>query len=183
MQRRGGSIFGALILIALGVWFLAKNLNLPLPRLEALWPAFVMLGGVLALVTYAGAGRRDPGQVFVGVAGLLCGAFFFLFTLGLSLPLPGLQEGIDWSDMARLWPVFPLIGGLAILAQFAVDPKHDWGEFAIGVLAIVVGAVAFPFTLGIWPGDLGQALVKLWPLVLVVAGLAILLQGIFRRRS
>jgi hypothetical protein len=173
MQRRGGSILGALILIALGVWFLAKNLNLSLPRVDALWPAFVMLGGLL----------RDPGQVFVGVAGLLCGAFFFLFTLGLGLPLPGLQEGIGWDDMARLWPAFPLIGGLAFLAQFAVDPKHDWGEFVVGVLAIVVGAVAFPFTLGLWPGDLGMALFKLWPLLLVVAGLATLLQVIFRRRK
>ena len=32
MQRRGGSIFGALILIALGVWFVAKNLNSAITR-------------------------------------------------------------------------------------------------------------------------------------------------------
>jgi hypothetical protein len=183
MQRHRGSFLGAFILIALGLWFLAENLNIPLPGLGAMWPIFLILGGLLALGVYLTGQTRDPGQVFVGVAAPLLGVFFFLFTLHLRLPLPGLKEsGLTWDDMGRLWPAFPLIGGLAILAQFVVDPRRDWGNFVLGVLAIIVGVVAFPFTLGLWPGELGATLLNLWPVLLIVLGLAALLQALFRKR-
>lgn len=183
MQRHRGSFLGAFILIALGLWFLAQNLHVPLPGLGAMWPILLVLGGLLALGVYLTGRTHDPGQVFIGVAAPLLGVFFFLFTLNVRLPLPGLHEsGVTWGDMGRLWPAFPLIGGLAILAQFAVDPRRDWGNFVLGVLAIVVGAVAFPFTLGLWPGELGTTLLNLWPVLLIVLGLAALLQALFRRR-
>ncbi len=184
MSKNRGSILGALVLIALGLWFLARNLNVPLPGLGAMWPALLVLGGLLSLGNYVSGRSRDPGQVFFGVAATLLGAFFLLFTLRARLPWPGFREGgIGWEDMARLWPAFPLIGGLAFLAQFLVDPRRDWSEFTLGVLAIIVGVVAFPFTLGIWPGDLGRTLLNLWPVLLILAGVVTLLQTLFRRRS
>jgi len=184
MKRRRGSIWGALFLIALGAWFLAENLNVPLPGLGSMWPALLIFGGLVALGNYVTAQDRDPGQIFVGIAATLLGLFFFSFTLNLRLPLPGLREsGVTWNDMSRLWPAFPLIGGFALVAQFIVDPRHDWGEFVMGVLAIIVGVVAFPFTLGMMPGSLGATLLNLWPLLLIVVGLALLLQAIFRRRG
>ena len=71
-----------------------------------------MLGGLLAWVTLPAGGGVIPAR-YLSAWPACCGCVFLPFTLGLSLPLPGLQEGIDWSDMARLWPAFPLIGGLA----------------------------------------------------------------------
>ncbi|MBN1886570.1 MAG: hypothetical protein JW850_01215 [Thermoflexales bacterium] len=182
MQNRRGNVLGAFILIAVGVWFLAQNVGIELPSLGEIWPALLVLGGLVALGNYVSGHNRDSDQIFSAVLGLLLGAFFFVFTLGLSLPLPGLEEGVGWEDMARLWPVFPLIVGLAILAQFVVGPKRDWGGLTFGLLALVVGVVALPFTLGMWPADLGLALFKFWPLALIVVGLAALLQAIFRRR-
>jgi len=46
---------------------------------------------------------------------------------------------------------------------------------------VIVGCVAFLFTLGWMAGDIGRLLVKLWPLLLVFAGLAALLQAILGR--
>ncbi len=181
MQKRG-SIFGALVLIALGLWFLARNLHVPLPGLEAMWPIVLLVGGLVALGNFVSGRSRDPGQVFVGVAASLLGVFFFLFTLEIGLPWPGLREGVQWSDMGRLWPAFLLIGGAAIVAQFLADPRHEWGELVLGVLAIIIGLVAFPFTLGLMSGSLGRLLLNLWPVVLIVLGVVALLQALVRRR-
>ena len=177
---RRGSIVPALVLIMLGVWFLAGNLGVRLPGMDALWPIFPLGGGLLFLGGYL-LDRRDPGLIFVGLAATLIGAFFFLFTLRVPLPVGGMQEGVRWGDMGKLWPAFVVIGGVSFMALYLAEGKHDWGVFSFGALAVIVGCVAFLFTLGWLAGDVGRLLVKLWPLLLVIAGLAALLQAIFGR--
>ena len=177
---RRGSIIPALILILLGVWFLAGNLGVRLPGMEAMWPIFPLGGGLLFLGGYL-FDRRDPGLIFVGLAATLIGAFFFLFTLRVPLPVTGMQEGVRWSDMGKLWPAFVVIGGVSFIALFLAEGKHDWAVFSLGAMAVIVGCVAFLFTLGWMAGDIGRLLVKLWPLLLVIAGLAALLQAILGR--
>ena len=70
---RRGSIFPALVLILLGVWFLAGNLGVRLPGMDAMWPIFPLGGGLLFLGGYF-FDRRDPGLIFVGLAATLIGA-------------------------------------------------------------------------------------------------------------
>lgn len=183
MQKRRGSIIWALVLIVLGLWFLARNLNFSLPYVGTLWPAILIIVGIAALVSYITGRERDPGQVFVGFFTTLLGLFFFLFTLHVAVPLPGLQEGVRWEDMGRLWPAFVLIGGVAIIAHFIVNPRRAWGDFVFGALAVIAGFVAFPFTLGMLPPDWGRAVLKLWPVILIVMGMALLLQAALRRRA
>jgi hypothetical protein len=101
VKRR--TILPALVLILLGLWFLAGNLGIRLPGMGALWPIFPLGGGLLFLGGYL-FDRRDPGLMFVGVGATLIGAFFFLFTLRVPLPVAGMQEGVRWSDMDKLWP-------------------------------------------------------------------------------
>jgi hypothetical protein len=175
-----GSIFPALVLILLGIWFLAGNLGVRLPGMDALWPIFPLGGGLLALSGYL-VNRRDPGLIFVGLAATLIGAFFFLFTLRVPLPVGGMQEGVRWGDMGKLWPAFVVIGGVSFMALYLAEGKHDWGVFSFGALAVIAGCVAFLFTLGWLAGDIGRLLVKLWPLLLVIAGLAALLQAVLGR--
>jgi hypothetical protein len=177
---RRGSIIPAVILILLGLWFLASNLGVRLPGMDAMWPIFPMGAGLLFLSGYL-LERRDPGLVFVGIAATLIGAFFFLFTLRVPLPVTGMQAGVRWSDMGKLWPAFVVIGGLSFLALFLAEQRHEWGVFSVGATAIIVGCVAFAFTLGWLAGSVGQWLLKLWPLVLVIAGLAALLQAVLGR--
>jgi hypothetical protein len=168
------------ILILLGLWFLMGNLGIPLPGMDAMWPIFPMGAGLLFLGGYL-LDRRDPGLIFVGIAATLIGAFFFLFTLRVPLPVGGMQKGVRWDDMGKLWPAFVIIGGLAFIGLFLAQPHHEWPVFSLGAVAILVGLVAFLFTLGWLAGDLGQMLAKLWPLLLIIVGLAALLQAVLGR--
>jgi len=177
---RRGSIFPALVLILLGVWFLASNLGVRLPGMDAMWPIFPLGGGLLFLGGYL-FDRRDPGLVFVGLAATLIGAFFFLFTLRVRLPVAGMQEGVRWDDMSKLWPAFVVIAGVSFIALFLAEEKHEWAVFSLGAVGVIVGCVAFLFTLGWLAGDIGRLLAKLWPLLLVIAGLAALLQAVLGR--
>lgn len=177
---RRGTIIPALILILLGLWFLMGNLGVRLPRMGEMWPIFPLGAGLLALWGYFWD-RRDPGLIFIGIAATLVGAFFFLFTLHVPLPLTGMREGVSWNDMGRLWPAFVVIGGLSFIALFLAQPRRDWGVFNLGAMAIVVGLVAFLFTLGWLPGDVGSWLLKLWPLLLILAGLVALAQAVIGR--
>jgi hypothetical protein len=175
-----GAIFPAVVLILLGLWFLAGNLGIKLPGMDAMWPIFPLGGGLLFLGSYL-VDRRDPGLIFVGVGATLIGAFFFLFTLRVPLPVDGMREGVRWSDMDKLWPAYVVIGGLAFLGLFLAQPYHEWGVFSVGALAVIVGCVAFTFTLGWLSGNVGRWLVQLWPLLLILAGLAALLQAVVGR--
>lgn len=176
-------IVPAAILILFGFVLLLNNLgtfeDLDL-RAEELWPGLVILGGLAFLLQYLASGSRDPGHVFVGTATLLLGLFFFLFTLNVELPyeFENLKGPIDWSDSAYLWPAYPLIGGIAfvMLAVFG----RDRGALGVGLLAIAVGVIAFPFTLGSSEGL--EQIEQYWPVLLILIGAGLLLRPLLRRR-
>jgi phage shock protein C len=58
--RLTGSMVGGLILVALGVFFLAREW-LPQISFDWFWPAMLIVLGVLLLVTAVGRSPRDPG--------------------------------------------------------------------------------------------------------------------------
>jgi len=178
MTRRGTLIPGA-ILVLLGLYFLAVQLNIRLPAIafSQLWPAFIILSGLSVLGEYAFGERRDAGRLFPGVLLLLVGAFFFFFTLHLPLPFPPFQDGVTWADMRLLWPVFILIVGLAFLAQWLARPGNH-GARNVSLVTLLVGLIALAVNFSV--NDLFRQVVRLWPLLLVAAG-AQMLVGYFRR--
>jgi hypothetical protein len=170
-QRRNALIPG-LLLVLLGAYMLARNLDLPLPGVEKMWPAFPAVFGLAFVVQYFLGGRKDSGLVFVGVAAALCGLFFFAFTL----------NRLEWSDLDRWWPVFVLIGGAAFCAQWLVQPSQS-GLLVPAVMALIVGGVALPLTLGRASPALVAQVTKLWPLALILLGLGLLVSYLLRPRS
>lgn len=130
-----------------------------------LWPLFPLLGGLSFLVAWALGGVRDAGLVLVGAAALV-GLFFLGFTTGHW----------EWAEMERLWPVFPLIGGVAFCALFVAGRAPDLGALTVGAVALVVGIAGLGITFGV----LGKEVVKLWPLLLILIGLFGLASGVIR---
>ncbi len=171
------SLLPAIILILLGLWFLAGNFGLTLPNLEQLWPGFIMLGGAMALWSYFSGKNPDSSRIFTGLLGLGVGAFFFLFTLNLRLPVLG---RVSWNDMNYLWPGFLLIGGVAWVGQFVLSGFKGIDRLVLGLLAVVLGALGFAFTLGFLSQALGARLLQFWPLILIFLGLGLFFS---RRRN
>ncbi len=173
MSQRRGAILPGLILILVGGWLLAQNLGVALPGLDQLWPAFPLIGGLAFILQFFLGERKDDGLIFVGVAAALVGAFFFAFTLG---PL-----SFDEGDMAGWWPVFVLIGAAAFLAQWLVRPRQ-WGLLVPAGLALLVGLIALAATQRRFSPELLEQIVRLWPLTLIIGGLASLASYLIGRR-
>lgn len=161
-RDRLGSVWLGLTFIGLGVMLLLGQWL----GWGQLWPLFPLIGGLSFLVAYVLGGFRDAGLVFVGTAAVLVGLFFLGFTTGHW----------EWAEMERLWPVFPLIGGVAFCALFVAERARDLGTLTVGAVALVIGIAG----LGITFGFLGKEVVKLWPLLLILIGLFGLASGVIR---
>ncbi len=168
MRQRGAFIPG-LILIVIGGWFLAANLGVRLPDLSALWPIFPLVGGLAAIFDYVRGGRHDSGKIFVGVAAVGVGVFFFMFTLGR----------LTWSQMGDYWPVFVLIGSAAFFAQWLVDPSRR-GLLVPATITLIVGLIFLPETRRFLSPAVRDQLIQFWPLALIVLGLLVLVMNIRR---
>jgi hypothetical protein len=167
--ERSGNLIGGLVLIAIGLWFLADNFGFQTFRLRAIWPIFPTLAGVGFILSYLTGREKDEGVLIPGVICLLLGPFFFLFTAG---PL-------DWDDMGALWPVFPLIAGVAFLVTWLAGRCRDPGYLWSGLPALGVGAIGLLFTLGPFRF---RTIVQGWPLVLVGVGVWLLVREWLRMR-
>lgn len=160
----GRLVFGLFLILA-GGWFFLRKLGVTLPGLEEVWPAFPMLAGLGFIAGWFLGSERNEGLLLPGVGSLLVGGFFLMITLG---PL-------HWSDMDRLWPVFPLIGGLAFLAMWAGGGMKDFGLLIPAGGGVLVGACGLLVTVaGLDP----RLFEKGWPLALVLAGLVMVVRGL-----
>ena len=165
-RNRGGTIVWALILIGVGGWFLLNNLGFDLPNMAQMWPVFVLVPGIFALAGYAFGQDHDPGLAFLGTAATLLGVFFFMTTLGIG--------GLEPGDMGRLWPVYPLIGGIAFVVLWVASGFRDWGALVPGGIAILVGLLGLGAVMVGEQTRFFELFFKGWPMILIVVGLAIL---------
>lgn len=178
MNRRG-TVITATVLIAIGAYLLLANLNLiPSFSMTQMWPAIVVCVGILFWLGFIFGHEHDPGLAFVGTIVTLTGLFFFLFTFNVDLF--GLGR-VDWSDMRLLWPVFPLIVGIAFVVLWAAGRFRDWGVLIPAGVLLLVGIGGLAFTLGNVP--VFQNLVQWWPLLLIFLGVVILFGSILRPRA
>lgn len=166
MDTRGyqnSSVVGGLTLIVLGLIFFAVTQGAFDLNWGNVWPAFIMLAGVAALArafTVTDV-RVRSGMVLGGTIPLLLGAFFFATTLGL----------ISWGDQGTLWPVYPLIVGVAFFAAYFAS-NREMVVYLIpgGILTLV--ALVF---LGIMLADTSFGMIgKLWPIFLIIGGVLLL---------
>lgn len=161
-ERVNAAVWG-LILIAAGVWFLLDALGIPVPGMHALWPIFPTVVGLgfFAGWLFSSDKAAAYGLAIPGTINLLVGLFFFSFTLGF----------FEWGDMAFLWPVFPLIVGVAFIVAWAFSLFKEWGLLIPGGITGTVGLVGLAFTLGRADNAYLNLLAKGWPVLIILSGL------------
>ena len=168
-SSRGGVLIPGLVLIALGAWFLVRALGFSVPGMEALWPIFPTIVGLSLFVgwLFGPTKRGNHGMMIPAVINFLVGIFFFGFTFGF----------FKWSDMAVLWPVFPLIVGVAFVVAWIFSGLRDWGMLIPGALIAGVGIVGLAYTMF---GEVERvsSLLRFWPVLLIGLGVVILVGGV-----
>ncbi len=126
-SRRSFSIFGPLLLIAIGVVLFLKTFGV----IEgSLWNLFLRTWPLLFIVSGLDSLYRGEGYVG-GVVWTGLGVMLLLGSLGYWQPVP-------WDTWLRLWPFMLIVWGLDILFH----RKSLWGA-VLGVLAglVMLGAI------------------------------------------
>jgi hypothetical protein len=174
-SRRAGTAVWGLVLVALGIWFLLQSLGVPLPGMAALWPVFSTLAGVgfFASWLFSRDKRSSYGVMIPATITFLIGLFFFGFTLG----------AFAWGDMAYLWPVFPLIVGIAFVVTWVFSGFREWGLLVPGGVTGAVGLIGLAFTLGRLEYPYLRWILRGWPALLILIGLIVLVGGLLDRRG
>jgi hypothetical protein len=168
-QVSNGATVAGIMLIVLGLVFFVATQGAFNLDWENIWPIFPMLvgAGILAMAFTSDNSAGRAGAVIGGTIPLLVGAFFFSITTGV----------FDWSDMGTLWPVFPIIVGLAFVAGYFAGNREQpgllWPAAIIGGTGLVF---LFITTTSVGYGIIGQ----LWPLALIAVGVLMLVPRIWR---
>jgi hypothetical protein len=168
MPRNRANIAIALVLILLGAWFLALQLA---PGLDEWfsrafsWPFYVIGAGALlaliGLLTWVPE-MLVPACIVAGIGGLLYW-----------------QNRYDaWESWAYAWALIPGFAGVGTILAGLLKGRRGmivgggWTIFNSLVLFAIFGSFLGGITI----------LRQFWPVLLIVLGLAILVQGMFRRR-
>lgn len=169
MERRRTALWGVL-LILVGIWALLGALGFEWAELDRAWPAVIVLVGVVSLVGVVADPERDPGDVWFGVSAILVGVYFGYITIGAG----------RWDDLAVQWPVFAAIAGFAWIVAWFFDVRQV-SNLVMGLVALVVGGVAYGFTTEILGPGQWDLVASWWPLILVLIGLGLIVQYLVQK--
>mgnify|MGYP001036752980 CR=1 FL=1 len=172
-MRDKGTVVLAALLIGLGTYLLLSELGIGLPGWQSVWPAIPLVGGLALLISHVTDPNSDPERVFFGTAATLVGIAFLFVTVG----------PFTFESLGTWWPVFALIAGVAFLAQWAAASFQDWDALFLGFVALCVGGVALAIAFQLLGPNTREVLPRLWPVILILAGLIALLRGLISRRS
>jgi hypothetical protein len=169
LRARRNPIMGGLMLIVAGFVLVLElqGVRLGDARLgfETLWPLFLIAAGPGMLLGFLFGGLRHPERVASGVTTALLGWFFLAITVG---PL-------DFTQIDRLWPVFPLLAAVGSFAGFLASLGRRLALLRSALVTGAIGLVGLAVTLT----PLGGALLAAgWPVLLVLLGFAVVLRGV-----
>lgn len=175
-----GSLIFGLLLIVVGVFFLAAQLLGTFFRINIgslAWPFFIIIPGVaFFLISFTMEINNGRGTAIFGS---------ILATTGLLLLFQNITD--LWATWAYAWAlVAPTSIGLADILYGALRGRSDWvrngfNTAAVGIGIFLVGAFFFEFIIGLsgFPFRLGAAF---WPLLLIGLGLFLLVKNLVGSR-
>ncbi len=168
-RRRRSSLAFGLILVLLGVWFLALQV---VPGLQALlglnasWPLIIVGIGVVLLLF----------GILAGIPGMAVPA---CIVGGIGLLLYWQNATNNWESWAYAWTLIPAFVGVGVILNGLLG--HDTRNSLAGgawllVISLVLYAVFASFLGG--PSFIGQY----WPVLIIALGVLLLLRSLFRFR-
>ncbi len=167
-ERRSDLILG-ILLVLVGGWFLAAQFKL-VPGLSQImdvqyqWPLLVVGVGVLLFLLgllVKAPGMSVPACIVGGIGGILYWA-----------NLTG-----NWGSWSYLWTLIPGFVGLGILLSGLLGGAAK-DDIKAGLRLLLISAVLFAIFFMLLSGQATFA--KYWPVLIILAGLWIVLQTIFR---
>lgn len=152
------NIFTAYLLIGLGVYFLIKQLNLPIFSSFYDWSTIIIIIGI-ALVAYSYS-LKDYQYIFPGV-----------IILGFGIHFHGLENYDFWIEH---WSVYPLIVGIAFIIRFLKVKKG-----LIPGIGLIVFSLFMLYSFNTpnsvtWIYRTIEFIETFWPIVLIVLGISLL---------
>jgi hypothetical protein len=151
-------------LALIGFIFLLASNNLLWIGWDAIWPILLLLFGIVSLRIFFS--KRTPALLLTGIVSLFLGFFFFIFSAGF----------LPWSDIAVLWPTFPLIGGIALIATAGID-KRATDAVIVGIIAVLFSIACYMANSGVIGGRIAGPFIRLWPLAIVGSGVVVYLKA------
>ncbi len=168
--RRSDLIFGIIILL-IGAWFLAAQFNL-LPGLNQImnvqyqWPLIVIGVGVflflLGLLLRA-PGMSVPACIVGGIGGILYWS----------------NATSSWGAWSYLWTLIIGFVGVGIILSTLLGGGERKG-YIEGLRLILISVILFVIFVMLTSGQ--SYLLKYWPVLVVLAGIWIIIQTLFRRK-
>jgi hypothetical protein len=158
-HKSKGSIFLGLFLILFGAALLLDTFKV----WDFHWSYILIVLGIFFFVTAFTA--QDKGGVFPGTISFLFGLFFLLR-----------QYDILDDPMFVLWPIFPAIVGIAFIVLFIFRP-NDWGLLIPGGILIALSIIFLGYYYDLFGLDPGEIISHYWPVILVIIGLKLVLEG------
>ncbi|RDW21649.1 hypothetical protein CWR45_01895 [Oceanobacillus chungangensis] len=148
----------AYILIGIGIFFLLRQLKIPILTDFYSWQTFLIVIGLALLIH--GYSAKHYQNLFSGT-----------IVLGVGIHLHGLAHYSFWIDH---WAVYVLIVGIAFIIQYS---KTKNGLFP-GVLLILLSLLLiFSNRLAInltWLNDIIHFIERFWPIILIIIGFYLL---------
>ena len=164
MEARRSGVAVGIVLVLLGLWFLVVQF---VPFLQGWfsWPMIVIgVGLLLGLIGIANgeAGMAIPACIVAGIGGLL------LYQNGTG----------NWESWAYAWTLIPGFVGVGTLISGVLG--RDGEQVKGGVWLLVISALLYVAFASFF-GALGL-LGRYWPVLLILLGFVLLVQGFARRR-
>lgn len=148
----------AYLLIGLGIFFLLKQLKIPILTDFYSWQTLLIIIGLALLLQ--GFISKNYQNIFSGTV-----------VLGIGIHLHGLKYYSFWSDH---WAVYVLIVGIAFLVRATKTKKGYFLGFTLIILSILfIFSSLIPISL-YWVNDIVSLIERFWPVALIIIGIILL---------
>lgn len=168
LKRQPGATIAGITLLSASILLILTQLGLPWLNFQRLWPLLLTLVGLSLIAQVVHHAIEAPGQIWMGVTLLLSGLYLCIFSLQVG--------NLAWISLLSYWPGFLLIAGLAFMVIYLLGDMQDDTLLVPAYLIGGAGLLALPFTLEVIRSPVFQQMLRLWPLAILLAGLAIFLR-------